>query len=153
MTEIKAEHSQDSCDPEQIEAIRKFNRVYAQKAGAFTDRLYDSTFSLTELRILYELSLHESTTATYLSKAMDLDCGYLSRILNGFEKLELITKERSAKDARQRTISLTERGRAASAKISARVVEDIDKMLKPLTTSQRETLVAAMNTIVAILSF
>jgi DNA-binding MarR family transcriptional regulator len=134
-----------------VEQIRRFNRAYLQKIGILSEKIFDSSFSLTELRIIHELSLHRQTTATSLSRLLSLDGGYLSRILNKFEKNGIVSKQRSLKDARQRKISLTQKGRKIWNAASAKARENILEMLAPLSPEQQQQLMAAMTTISVLL--
>ena len=138
---------------ERVEKIRHFNRMYAHKIGIVSEKIFDSTMSLTELRVLHELSLHKQTTATELSRILDLDGGYLSRILNKFEKDELISKETSLKDARQRQLSLTRKGHKAWDIASAKAAENVKQMIVHLDDTQQGHLIAAMTTIATLLQF
>jgi N-acetylglutamate synthase-like GNAT family acetyltransferase len=81
-----------------------------------------------------------------------LDAGYLSRILRGFEKHDLIHKRPSETDGRRRLLRLTERGREAFAPLDARSRNDIGEMLGGMSTAEQERLVGAMQTIEGLLS-
>jgi DNA-binding MarR family transcriptional regulator len=150
VTELAVEIQQDIND--QVQAIRAFNRMYAHRIGALNENIFGSPFSLTEIRVLHELNLHKHTTATFLSRALQLDCGYLSRILNGFTKSGLVMKERSIKDARQRKVSLTRKGRTVYDEISKQAGQNILDFLEPLTVEQRVQMVDAMNAIMGLLA-
>src|SRR4029077_1784820 len=91
---------------QQGEAIRRFNRFYTRAIGTLHAQLLGSVFTLAEARVLYELSRHERRTATQIAGNLNLDGGYLSRILAGFAKKRLITREASSKDAREFFLSL-----------------------------------------------
>ncbi len=134
-----------------VKAIRHFNRSYASRVGVLDERVFDSDLSLTEIRIIYELSMGSPTTATALSKNLLLDCGYLSRILNRFEKEGWVAKERSLKDARQRTISLTKKGAKLASDISNNADQAVMKLLNPLDKDQQVAIVEAMASIMSIL--
>src|SRR4030042_3477386 len=103
---------------QRVEAVRRFNRFYTQQIGVLHEGLLRSPFSLTEARVIYELTHYEKTTATDLSNELGLDAGYLSRILLRFKKRGLINKQFSQTDGRQNLLSLTERGQEAFAMLN-----------------------------------
>jgi DNA-binding MarR family transcriptional regulator/GNAT superfamily N-acetyltransferase len=130
-----------------IAAVRRFNRFYTRQIGVLRKTYLDSPYSLGEMRVLYEIAHGEAVTAKDIGRALDLDAGYLSRILRNFEKRGLIARKASEKDARQSHLSLTARGRQAfepAEKRSQRDVADTLARLKPVDQSQ---LIAAMQTI------
>jgi DNA-binding MarR family transcriptional regulator/GNAT superfamily N-acetyltransferase len=132
-----------------IAAIRGFNRFYTARIGVLQDGLLDSTFSLPEARLLYELGHRERSTATTLGGELSLDGGYLSRLLQTLERRGMVRKLPSAEDRRQNVLSLTDAGRAALLPLEKRARGEIAALLKPLTDKQQRELVAAMTTIEA----
>src|ERR1700691_3575213 len=86
---------------QRIAEVRRFNRFYTRQIGVLNEGLLRSPFSLAEARVLYELAQREKPTASGLRLELNLDAGYLSRILRGFEKRGLVRKTRAAKDGRQ----------------------------------------------------
>ena len=103
-----------------VEAARRFNRFYTRRIGVLHDGVYDSSFSLTQVRVLYELAHRDRPTATALGRDLGLDAGYLSRLLRGFEKRGLVTRTRSPRDGRQSHLALTAHGRKVFAPLNAR---------------------------------
>ena len=142
----------DQTSAQRIELIRRFNRFYTKQIGVLHEGLLNSPFSLTEARVLYELAQHESTTATQLGNELELDAGYLSRLLSSFEKRGLITKQPSANDGRQLLIGLTEAGQAAFAIINTRSQQEIGALLHTLALADQARLVTAMATITQLLA-
>ena len=130
----------------QVNAIRSFNRFYTRKIGVL-DGTASSPFSLAEARVLYELAHRQAPTATDLRKELGLDAGYLSRILRGFERSKLVMRERSAADERQKSLSLTAKGRRAFAPLDERSNRDVAAMLEALSSSERKQLVEAALTV------
>lgn len=134
-----------------VEIMRGFNRFYTRKIGVLREGHLDSPFSLTELRVMYELAHRESPSAAELAQGLGLDPGYLSRMLSGFERRGLIEKKPSALDGRRSLLSLTELGRATFAPLDARARDEIERMLEPLTPAGRSRLLGAMQTIERVL--
>ncbi|HWC18227.1 MAG TPA: helix-turn-helix domain-containing protein, partial [Terriglobales bacterium] len=83
-----------------VQAVRHFSRFYTKRLGILHERLLGGDYSLTEVRVLYELAHREKPTAREIGDELGLDAGYLSRILNRFGKRRLIARERSIEDAR-----------------------------------------------------
>src|ERR1700741_1919481 len=100
---------------QRIPAVRRFSRFYTRQLGLLQESLVHTRFSLTAARVLYELAHRETVTASELAADLDLDHGYLSRILRRFGEDGLLKKARAADDGRQSVISITARGRRAFA--------------------------------------
>src|SRR5918994_1115010 len=132
--------------------VRHFNRFWARQIGVLREGYLESPFSLTEVRVLYELAHREETTASELGEELGLDAGYLSRILRGFEKHGLIHKRPSEADGRRRLLRLTERGREEFAPLDASSRGEIGAMLGGMSITGQERLVGAMRTIERLLS-
>jgi len=77
---------------ERVRAVRRFSRFYTRKIGVLHEGLLGSPLSLTEGRVLYELSQREPVTASDIAGELALDAGYLSRILGSFDQRGLIEK-------------------------------------------------------------
>ncbi|HZS29498.1 MAG TPA: bifunctional helix-turn-helix transcriptional regulator/GNAT family N-acetyltransferase [Candidatus Angelobacter sp.] len=136
---------------QRIEAVRHFNRFYTQKIGVLGEGLLHSSFSLAQVRVLYELAHRNQPTAAELAKDLGLDAGYLSRMLSDFEKRGLIEKQASEADGRQSLLLLTRHGQQAFAPLNARAQEEIGVMLKNLSAAEQGQLIHAMHTIGALL--
>jgi DNA-binding MarR family transcriptional regulator/ribosomal protein S18 acetylase RimI-like enzyme len=137
-----------------IAAVRRFSRFYTRRIGVLGERLLDSPFSLTAGRVLYELAQSSDTahpTAAVLAAKLDLDQGYLSRILRGFTERGLIAKGAHAADGRQKPLELTAKGRRAFAPLDARSRAQVEAMLSLLAPAEQERLVEAMLTVEELL--
>src|SRR6516162_472900 len=134
-------------EAQRVAAVRRFNRFYTQKLGVLQDGWLDSPFSLTEARVLYEIKQRNHATASDIARDLDLDAGYLSRILRGFHKSGLIRKEVSSDDGRQSFLSITSRGRKVFDPLEKRTEQQVGAMLGRLTVSEQGQLVSAMRTI------
>ena len=127
-----------------VEAIRRFNRFYTRQIGVLNEGLLNSMFSPTEARVIYELAHHEQTTASALGDELDLDAGYLSRMLQSFKKHGLIDTQPSEADRRQRMLRLTQVGQDAFAMLNARSYRQIEAMLNQVPLEDQPRLIAAM---------
>jgi DNA-binding MarR family transcriptional regulator/GNAT superfamily N-acetyltransferase len=135
-----------------VRAVREFNRVYTNMIGLLRGGYLDSPYSLTEARVLFELAQSGETgrgesEISALRRSLDIDAGYLSRILARFEADGLITRRRSDSDARRRVIALTSAGEHASRGLDQRSGEQIGELLDQLTEAEQQRLTAAMATI------
>ena len=135
-----------------IDAVRQFNRFYTQKIGVLHAGLLSSPFSLTEVRVLYELAHRERPVASELGKNLGLDPGYLSRILSTFKAKGFIDSKPSDKDGRQSILWLTEKGKATFAALNERARDEIGILLGALKESDQIRLVRAMESIQESLS-
>lgn len=130
-----------------IAAVRAFNRFYTRRIGVLDRGFLDSPFSLTEVRVLYELRTRGRATAADLGRELGLDAGYLSRLLKGFRGRQLVATARSKTDGRQSILKLSAHGRKVFAGLEARQVDDVRGMLRGLPDHKTRNLVAAMRTI------
>jgi DNA-binding MarR family transcriptional regulator/GNAT superfamily N-acetyltransferase len=106
-----------------------------------------SRFSLTEVRVLFELAHAEAPTASDLAGELDLDPGYLSRILDKFEKRGLLYRSPSKTDRRQNLLVLSQEGQDAFALLDERAEAEIRTMVAQLTVAEEDRLIEAMHTI------
>ena len=136
---------------DQVLAVRDFNRFYTRQIGLLEEGMLKSEFSLTEVRVLYELANRSGLTATQLGHELGLDAGYLSRILSKFEKRGMLARTPSATDARRSEITLTAAGRTAYEPLNIESHSHIKALLEPLATRDRNELVDAMNSIRTLL--
>jgi DNA-binding MarR family transcriptional regulator/N-acetylglutamate synthase-like GNAT family acetyltransferase len=134
-----------------VGAIRRFNRFYTRKIGVLREGAYRSPFSLTQVRVLYELAHRDRPTATELGRDLGLDAGYLSRILRGFERRGLVVKTRSSADGRRSHLALTAHGKRAFAPLDARSHDEVAAMLAGLSGTEQGRVVGAMHTIQELL--
>jgi len=136
----------DPTQAERIDALREFNRFYTRRIGVLHEGLLDTKFSLTESRLLWELAHRGSTTAAELARELDLDAGYLSRLLQGFKQRRLVTTLRSKEDARHLLLTLTAAGRKAFAPLDERSRSEVAALLAALSAPQQQQLLQALAT-------
>ena len=134
-----------------IDAVRRFNRFFTRRIGTLREGLLHTPYSLTESRILFEIANRDETTASDLSAELGLDPGYLSRVLAGLERRDLIEKTPSETDARRLLLTLTSEGRDAFALLDARSREEVGEMLGELSEDEQRRLLEAMRDIERVL--
>jgi DNA-binding MarR family transcriptional regulator/N-acetylglutamate synthase-like GNAT family acetyltransferase len=132
---------------ERVAAVRRFNRFYTGRIGLLRRRLYDSALSLAEVRVLYELAHRDDLTAGALARELDLDPGYLSRMLAAFERDKWLRRTRSADDARQSRLALTAAGRRAFAPLDRASRNEVARLIAPLPPAAAARVVDCMRTI------
>ena len=136
-----------SASPAEIDLVRAFNRDYTRRIGVLRDGLLDSPYSLTEVRVMYELAHRRGVAAAELAADLDLDRGYLSRLLKRFERAGLLQRAASASDARRWHLALTAQGRKAFAPLERRSQRQMGQMLSALDPLRRQTVLDAMRSI------
>jgi DNA-binding MarR family transcriptional regulator/GNAT superfamily N-acetyltransferase len=136
---------------EQVSAVRAFNRFYTNVIGLLDEGLLRTPYSLTQARVIFELAQRDRTELAELRRTLDIDAGYLTRILARFEGDGIATRERSTADARRQVIRLTDRGRGTFKLLDERSGEEIGALLAPLSHQETERLTGAMATIQEIL--
>jgi DNA-binding MarR family transcriptional regulator/N-acetylglutamate synthase-like GNAT family acetyltransferase len=137
-------------DPVQV--IRRFNRFYTRQIGVLQEHLLQSQFSLTELRVLYELAHREQVTASDLCQELALDRGYLSRMLQNFEKHGWIKTAPSPQDRRRVFLALTAKGRKVFTPLERRSSDEVSAMLSKLAPAQQERLLSAIRDVESVLA-
>ncbi|MCG8360501.1 MAG: GNAT family N-acetyltransferase [Kiloniellales bacterium] len=130
-----------------VEAVRAFNRFYTKQIGVLHEGFLGSDFGLAEARVIYDLAHLEGVTATELGRELDLDPGYLSRILRRLVSQDLVERQRSKNDGRQSHLRLSRRGRKAFALLDRRSRRQFQDMLARLSESDQRRLMGAIETI------
>ena len=136
---------------ELIDRIRSFNRFYTNIIGLLDQHYLDSSFSLTEGRVLYEICNTEECSAKKIRERIVIDEGYLSRILESFVIRSLIKKSRSPKDGRLWIIVPTERGKREFALLNENSNRLIAQLVERLSREDRADLLDKMEGIRALL--
>jgi DNA-binding MarR family transcriptional regulator/GNAT superfamily N-acetyltransferase len=133
-----------------VKAVRAFNRFYTQRIGVLK-RYLDTDFTLTEVRVLYELAHRPPLTARDLVQDLELDPGYLSRILRRFETAGWIVREPAPNDRRQALLRLTEDGYATFAPLQQKSRDETTALLATVSPAARPRLIAALQTVHTLL--
>ena len=135
----------------EIDAVRRFSRFYTRTIGVLQEGFLGSTLSLTEGRVLYELGQGECVAAG-LAQTLDIDPGYLSRILRAFELQGVVRRRASRIDGRQSLVALTAKGRKLFHGLDERSREEIEALIAPLAPPARRRLVASMQAIEKVIA-
>jgi DNA-binding MarR family transcriptional regulator/GNAT superfamily N-acetyltransferase len=130
-----------------VAAVREFNRFYTSRIGALDEGYLSSPFSLTEVRVLYELAHRGSATASELGRDLDIDAGYLSRIVRGFARRGVLTQTTAQDDGRKSILRLTAGGKATVAPLEAKARDQIGTLLQKVPTAEQDRVVASMHAI------
>jgi ribosomal protein S18 acetylase RimI-like enzyme len=134
-----------------VAKVRRFNRVVTQRVGALDDRFLGRDRPLAEARLLWEIG-EGGCDVRSLRAGLDLDSGYLSRLLRALEAAGLAVVETGGPDRRVRTARLSRAGLRERNVLDRRGDDLAMSLLEPLDGSQRERLVAAMGEVERLLT-
>jgi ribosomal protein S18 acetylase RimI-like enzyme len=137
-------------DGKLVDRVRRFNRTVTQRVGALDDEFLSRGRPLGQARLLWEIGAG-TTEVRLLRSRLELDSGYLSRLLRALESDGLIVVEADGADSRVRTARLTAAGAAERAELDQRSDELAASILSPLNESQRTRLVTAMGEVERLL--
>jgi DNA-binding MarR family transcriptional regulator/GNAT superfamily N-acetyltransferase len=137
---------------EHIAAVREFNRFYTARLGLLRKRHLDGEFSLTEARVLYEIGAAPNVTASTLHSTLDLDPGYLSRLLAMMMRRKLVRHKTSPADGREKLLSLSSLGESKLDQLNHQSALQIHSVLDSLSEADRETVVSSLSQVRRILS-
>ena len=138
MTDMDASH---------VATVREFSRFYTRRLGTLDEGLLDTPWTLTEARVVFELGQTASTDMAALRTSLDIDSGYLSRLLAKFDAAGLISRTASATDGRRQALALTAAGKRLYCTLGERSNRQVASLLAPLAAPARESLVGAMRTV------
>ena len=130
-----------------VTEIRGFNRFYTNILGLLDQQIIDSGYSLTEARILFEISKTDICTANQLCSILDIERSYMSKIINKFEKKDLIKRRKCGKDNRNIEIQLTEKGMTVFHDLNNRANKQIEDLLEKLNIEDCEKLLNGIRTV------
>jgi DNA-binding MarR family transcriptional regulator/GNAT superfamily N-acetyltransferase len=113
----------------EVAQVRAFNRFYTTVIGVVHGVYLDTPYTLTEGRLLFEIAQRDVAAVSSLRQVLDIDAGYLSRVLGRFEAEGLVTRHRSEADARRQDVKITAAGRSAVADLDARAARQVAELL------------------------
>ncbi len=132
------------CAPAEVEQVRRFNRLVAQRVGALSDRFLSRDRPMAEARLLWEIGAGQDCEVRELRTRLGLDSGHASRLLRALEADRLVEVVQSAADRRVRRARLTRRGLGEWAELDRRSDQLAASFLAPLSDRQRARLLSAM---------
>jgi DNA-binding MarR family transcriptional regulator/GNAT superfamily N-acetyltransferase len=132
--------------------VREFNRFYTARLGLLRKQHLDGEFSLTEARVLYEIGSAPNVTASTLHHTLDLDPGYLSRLLALMVRRKLVRHKTSRTDGREKLLSLSALGESKLDQLNHQSALQISGVLDSLSEADRETVVSSLSHVRRILS-
>ncbi|SHI27302.1 bifunctional helix-turn-helix transcriptional regulator/GNAT family N-acetyltransferase [Desulfosporosinus lacus] len=135
-----------------VHTIRSFNRFYTNILGLLEHHMFDSDFSLSEVRVLYEIGHMENCTSKKLIEELRIDSGYLSRIIKRLDKQELTYRVQSTEDGRLYYLYLTDNGKESLSKLNDRSDQQIYQMIVQLEEQNQKRLIEGMQAIESALS-
>jgi len=135
-----------------IAAIREFNRFYTNIIGIVNQHYLQSALSLSEVRVLYEINYNKACTAKSIKELLQIDEGYLSRILERFAKKGIVKKLQSPDDGRAWLLSLTAKGRKLFAGLENDADNAVSKIITGLSVADLEEITGMMTSIRRLLS-
>lgn len=130
-----------------VTEIRGFNRFYTNILGLLDQHIIDSGYSLTEARILFEISKTDVCTANQLCSLLDIDRSYMSKIINKFEKKGLINRSVCNTDNRNIEIHMTEKGTEVFHTLNDRANKQIEDLISKLNIEDCEKLIAGIRSV------
>lgn len=128
-----------------IQSIREFNRFYTNILGLLDQHLLESSFNLPEARVLFELHEHQPCSASTLLTMLNMDKGYLSRVLKSFKRKGLILKRTNSSDARTAQLSLSSKGEREFQKLNQVSISQLSNLLGRFTPTQVRAVIKNMN--------
>lgn len=130
-----------------VTEIRGFNRFYTNILGLLDRHILSSGYSLTEARVLFEISKTETCTANQLCATLDVDRSYMSRMIRKFEKDGLVQRHTSSSDSRNIEIRLTGRGLEVFHQLNSRSNQQIEQLIENLGEQDCQELLHAIRTV------
>jgi DNA-binding MarR family transcriptional regulator/GNAT superfamily N-acetyltransferase len=134
-----------------IDSVRAFNRAWTARIGALGASHLDTPYTLTEARVLYELAKRTAAPVSEIRRELDLDAGFLSRIMGNMRAEGLLKTGVSDADGRQKVARLTPKGRRAFAVLDERASEQVESLLSPLSEGDQRRLVGALGAVHGLL--
>jgi DNA-binding MarR family transcriptional regulator len=132
---------------EAAETIRSFNRFFTEAIGSLDDQHEGLEVTLAGSRILFTVRSSPDAQVGQIADALRLDLAYTSRVLGVLEDSGLVRRTISARDRRQRDVTLTPKGSRLLAEIERRSNARVLGLVEHLSADELDRLLGAMDTI------
>nr|WP_314739303.1 bifunctional helix-turn-helix transcriptional regulator/GNAT family N-acetyltransferase [uncultured Haemophilus sp.] len=136
--------------PEQLSQIRLFNRFYADQLNVLDRNVYNKPYSLAGARVITALYEQPECTSTDLLQSLNMDGGFLSRLLKRFEDNQLLQKTQSDEDKRKYTLSLTKKGKSVYKSLAKNAEDYLLNHYQEMPQTSLSQLTKAMDDIVRL---
>ncbi|TGL54665.1 GNAT family N-acetyltransferase [Leptospira wolffii] len=130
-----------------INGIREFNRYYTNVLGLLDKKFLDSDYSITEARLLFEIGNSSGITASDLAKLLNIDKGYLSRILHQFEKKGFIVRSKNSQDTRILNLKLSPKGNRVFKELNIASNKRVGGLIENFSQEEGTELLSSMSSI------
>ena len=127
--------------PDAVQALRRFNRYYTNRLGLLSRYRFDTSLTLTEARVIFEIGLAREHTQSALGRDLKADMGYLNRVVRRLEARGLISIRRDRLDGRVSVLTLTAAGHAMLLKINAESDAEVQDLLGGMDRQEADALV------------
>lgn len=115
----------------------------------FEAMLGDGVATVRQVQLLLAIEADDGASQTKLSKATGIDRSTMTEMIRRLSKRGLISRRRSARDARTYVVKLTNEGRAELARWRP-ALERVEKgLLQGLSRPQRSSLIGTLQSILA----
>lgn len=128
-----------------VDTVRRFNRSYTQRIGALEESFLGTGRPLGASRLLFEVG-PDGAGVRELRERLELDSGYLTRLLTRLAEDGLVEVRTDPADRRRRIVRLTAVGQTAYRELDERSERKAHALLEPLTERQQVRLDEALGT-------
>jgi DNA-binding MarR family transcriptional regulator len=135
-----------------VSQVRAFNRFYTGVIGVLNNHILESPYSLAEVRVMYEVYHDPKITARQLKGIMQVDEGYLSRLIARLVSQKIISKVKSKEDNRISILTLTKNGREIFLQLNQRSDEAASNIVHHLDKEEQRSLIAHFQSIKQLLT-
>lgn len=125
--------------------LRAFNRTWTQRVGVLEESFLGTGRPLNVSRLLFEIG-PDGASVRELRDRLELDSGYLTRLLHRLAGEDLVEVRTDPADRRRRLVGLTAAGLASWRDLEERSEALAGRLLEPLGPRQRHRLAEALAT-------